>query len=267
VEFVTNPIDGTNIAYRSTGAGEPIVMVHGTALSQAIWRGLGYVRDLGQDHRVITLDLRGHGRSDKPHDPAAYRMDLFVSDILAVMDTLNVSRAHYVGYSLGGRVGFSLSSAHPDRLNRFVSAGGAPRTGPNAFDNVFFPGCIDVLEWDGMPGFLRGWEARNGSPVDTSTRAAFLADDAIALAAYMRESQDDPGVSDSDLRRMTTRTLLLAGSEDRERVAAAQHALRLMPAAVMDVLEGATHADTLRHPEAKSAIREFLDDGAVADLT
>jgi pimeloyl-ACP methyl ester carboxylesterase len=265
VDVVTNPIDGTRIAYRSfdvTGAdadaGSPIVMVHGSALSQVIWRGFGYVRDLGARHRIVTLDLRGHGRSDKPRAASAYRMELFVADVAAVLDAVGVERAHYLGYSLGGRVGFSMAAAHPDRLLSLVSAAGAPRSEPGAFDRVFFPGCIDVLESGSMPAFLAAWELHSGRPLDTSTRAAIGANDALALAAYMREAERDPGVSDAGLAAMTLPTLMLVGSRDAERVPAAQHALATMPSATMRMLPGANHGETLRHPDALAVIRGFI---------
>lgn len=268
VDFVTNPRDGTPIAYRSTGpavsAGTntgqppPVVLVHGTALSQAIWRGFGYVRDLAVDHTVITLDLRGHGRSGKPHESSAYGAEAFVGDVLAVLDALGIERAHYVGYSLGGRVGFSLATTRPERMLSFVSAGGSPRTSPGTFDRVFFAGCIAVLEADGMEGFLDAWEASVDGRLSTTTRAAFVANDPLALAAYMRESERDAGVPDAALVGIRVSTLLLAGTRDGERMRAAEHALALLSAATLHALDGATHSDTLRHPDALPAIRAFL---------
>ena len=69
-------------------APAPVVLVHGTALSQAIWRGFGWVRALSPERPVITLDLRGHGRSGTPHDPSAYAMDLMVADVVSVLDAV-----------------------------------------------------------------------------------------------------------------------------------------------------------------------------------
>ncbi len=257
MDYVQNPADGIRIAYRVEGSGPALVMVHGTALSQAIWRGFGYVRELRDDYTTITLDLRGHGRSDKPHERVAYRAESMVSDVLAVLDEVGVDRAHYLGYSLGGRVGFSLAAAHPERMLSFVSAGGSPRIAPGSFDHVFFPGCIEALETAGMAGFIEGWE-RSGAALDVTTRAAFTANDAQALAAYMRESQDDPGVADSALATIRQPTLLMVGSNDRATLRAARAAQAVMPNASVLVLDGATHGGTLRHPDARPAIREFL---------
>ena len=159
-------------------------MVHGTTLSQVIWRGFGYSRELADEFTVITPDLRGHGRSDKPHERGAYGMESMVSDVLAVLDATGTDRAHFLGYSLGGRLRFSLAATHPERMLSFISAAGAPRASHGS-DLVFFPGCIDALESDGMAGFLLAWE-RAGATVDANTRAAMTGNDPRALAANMR---------------------------------------------------------------------------------
>ncbi|KDP90718.1 MULTISPECIES: alpha/beta fold hydrolase [Clavibacter] len=285
MDIATNPLDGTRIAYRTFGvrpadvrpadvrpadarsadgaprdpAHAPVVLVHGTALSQAIWRGFGWVRALSPEREVITLDLRGHGRSDTPHEPAAYAMDLMVADVVAVLDAVGASVVHHVGYSLGARVGFSLAAAHPDRLLSTSSLGGSPRSGVGVFDRVFFPGCIDALEAGGMPGFLDAWERHSGHPVDSATRGAFLADDARALAAYMRESERDAGVPDQVVAGSSVPLLLVAGTRDPERLRAAHHVKALRPEAPLVELEGATHADTPRHPGALPAVTAFID--------
>ncbi|PPF56901.1 hydrolase [Clavibacter michiganensis] len=275
MDTATNPLDGTRIAYRVFGAPPgpglaprggaasdpapaPVVLVHGTALSQAIWRGFGWVRALSPGRPVITLDLRGHGRSGTPHDPSAYAMDLMVADVVAVLDAVGAPVVHHVGYSLGARVGFSLAAAHPDRLLSTSSLGGSPRSGVGVFDRVFFPGCIEVLETGGMPGFLAAWEQHGGHVVDAATRGAFLADDAGALAAYMRESERDPGVPDDVVAASAVPLLLVAGTRDAERLRAARHVRTLRADARLVELDGATHAGTPRHPDALTAVTAFL---------
>lgn len=269
MEFATNPHDGARIAYRHqapTGSAAadteqialPIVLVHGTALSQAIWRGFGYLKAFAPTRPVVTLDLRGHGRSDKPRDAAAYDMGRFVDDVVAVLDALGIARAHYLGYSLGARVGFSLAAAHPERLASFVSVAGAPGTGAGTFDRVFFEGSITALERGGMEGFLAEWQRATGSPVDPITRTAFLANDAPALAAYMRETERQATVPDEAIARFPMPLLLLAGTRDRPRLRAAENVQATLPAAELTILDGATHADTPRHPGALPAIQAFL---------
>jgi pimeloyl-ACP methyl ester carboxylesterase len=264
VDFAINPLDGVRIAHRSTGTGPPVVLVHGTALSQVIWRGFGYVRELAADRTVITLDLRGHGRSDKPHQEPSYAMEYFVADVLAVLDRLEIERADYVGYSLGGRVGFSVLDVAPERIGRFVSAAGAAGNRPGAFDRVFFPGCIEVLETAGMDGFIDNWEACSGGKLDPGTRAAFAVNDATALAAYMRAADRDGGLPDERLAVLavlTVPTLMLVGSQDIERLSAAEHVHAIAPASTLQVIADCTHGELLRHPDALPAISAFLSGG------
>ncbi|MEU2005617.1 alpha/beta fold hydrolase [Rhodococcus sp. NPDC019627] len=125
VKHATNSVDGVRVAYETVGDGEPFVLIHGTALSHAIWRGFGYVRALRDRYRLILVDLRGHGRSDKPHDPASYAMDLMSADIVAVLDEVGLPSAHVLGYSLGGRVALALAVQYPERLESLIIGGGS----------------------------------------------------------------------------------------------------------------------------------------------
>ena len=125
--------DGIPIATYDLGDpdGPVVVAVHGFASSaSANWIATGWVRELHRaGYRVIAIDQRGHGRSGKPHDPAAYSMDLLVQDVRTVLDTYLIDEAAYVGYSLGARVGWhaSLSGAHT--ITRAV-LGGIPDGDP-----------------------------------------------------------------------------------------------------------------------------------------
>ncbi|GAA2231968.1 alpha/beta fold hydrolase [Herbiconiux moechotypicola] len=264
MDSALNPVDGTRIAYRVTAepgaSGTPVVLAHGTALSKAIWRGFGYLRALAPDRPVIVVDLRGHGSSGKPHEADAYAMDRFVGDMVAVLDAAGVERAHFAGYSLGGRLGFSLAASHPERLASLTSLAGAPATGVGVFDRVFFEGSIEALEKGGMSGFLEEWRLASGAEVDAATRAAFLANDPVALAAYMRAAEAAPRVTDAEIERFAMPVLLVAGTRDRSRLVAAEHVHALLPEprSELVVLDGATHADTPRQPAVPGLVRDFL---------
>ena len=108
-----------------------VIAVHGFASSGLLnWHHTGWVRDLLRaGFRVIALDLRGHGDSSKPHDPAKYSMQIMVADLLAVMDAYMVNDCQVVGYSLGARVGWHASLELPDRITGAV-LGGIPDGDP-----------------------------------------------------------------------------------------------------------------------------------------
>ena len=241
---VVQSSDGTTIAYRTHGDGEPVVLVHGTGLSQVAWRGLGYVDALA-GYQVVTLDLRGHGRSGRPSSPSDYTSDRFASDVLSVLDALAIPRAHYLGYSLGARIGFTLLDTCPDRLRSFVSLGGTHRSTAGGPAEVFFPDFDEALRLGGMAEFVERWGRHRGAPLDPQTALAFKANDPDAFRAVLAAIEQEPGIPPARLRDLTTPTLLLAGDRDRARWEAAEEAAHLMNNARTVVLEGDDHATTL----------------------
>jgi pimeloyl-ACP methyl ester carboxylesterase len=100
---------GVRIHYEVEGAGPPLILHHGTFMSGADWRDFGYTDALKHDHQLILMDARGHGASDKPHDPAAYEIVALVGDVTAVLDDLHIRRADFFGYSMGGWIGFGCA--------------------------------------------------------------------------------------------------------------------------------------------------------------
>ena len=117
---------GVRIRYVEQGAGTPVVLIHGfTANIERAWVHTEILPSLARDHRVIALDLRGHGASDKPRDPKAY--DDLGLDVVRLLDHLGIERAHAVGYSLGGIILGKELTTHPQRFRRAVLGGAAYR--------------------------------------------------------------------------------------------------------------------------------------------
>ena len=108
--------DGVRLFYRVEGSGIPVVLVHGYGVNADLnWQRSGVVRALRQEYQVITLDVRGHGRSDRPHDPAAYGVEI-ARDVIRLLDHLGIPKAHVIGYSMGGFITIKLTTLYPDRL-------------------------------------------------------------------------------------------------------------------------------------------------------
>lgn len=114
---------GVKIHYIVQGTGEPVLLIHGLYSSANInWQSTGVFGELAKDHRVIALDLPGHGRSDKPEKESAYGLTI-IDDIVALLDHLNVRKVHVVGYSLGGMITVKLLALHPERCQSALVGG------------------------------------------------------------------------------------------------------------------------------------------------
>ena len=95
---------GARLRYVDQGSGPPVVLVHGILGNvENNWLETGVQPKLSQHFRVIALDLRGHGKSAKPHDRKLYGQEV-VLDVIRLLDHLGIKKAHIVGYSMGGRV-------------------------------------------------------------------------------------------------------------------------------------------------------------------
>jgi pimeloyl-ACP methyl ester carboxylesterase len=107
---------GIKIAYTVRGRGEPVILIHGWLASGWLNWDLPGISDLlAKDRQVITIDMPGHGLSDKPTNDAAYGPEL-VEDVIRLMDHLKIKKAHLVGYSMGGIITANLLVKHPDRV-------------------------------------------------------------------------------------------------------------------------------------------------------
>ena len=119
--------DGVRLFFELHGpaTGAAVVLVHGFASDyQLNWVGTRWQETLVRaGYRVIGLDCRGHGRSDKPHDPAAYAIDVMAADVRRLIDELEIASAAYLGYSMGARIGLQFVLEYPDRLSRAALGG------------------------------------------------------------------------------------------------------------------------------------------------
>lgn len=115
---------GVRIHYEDAGSGEPVVLVHGFGSNaQYNWGITGWIRALSARYRVLVIDCRGHGASDKPHDTEAYTTERMGGDVIRLLDHLGIGRALLMGYSMGARIAMWLMLAHPERLRAVVLGG------------------------------------------------------------------------------------------------------------------------------------------------
>jgi pimeloyl-ACP methyl ester carboxylesterase len=118
--------NGVEIHYQVEGQGPPLVVQHGGFGSIEDWYEYGYVAGLKDNYRLILIDARAHGESGKPIDPEQYSPELHASEVVAVLEEIEVARCHYLGWSLGGRIGFWMARFYPERLLSLMALGVDP---------------------------------------------------------------------------------------------------------------------------------------------
>ena len=223
---------GVRIHYQTEGEGPPLVLQHGFTDSLASWYECGYVPALQQHYRLILLDARGHGGSEKPHEPAAYQAQLFVADILAVLDHLHIPKAHFWGYSMGGRIGFTTAKYAPERVSSFIIGGAHPYQENR---DALAPWLQELQKGAGAIAPL--WEV----PLSPALQARLLANDIEAIVAYWRQRMESPGFAEM-LSTLPMPCLLYAGEADG-RYANAKGCVTHIPNATFFSLPGLKHAE------------------------
>ncbi|MFC2072644.1 alpha/beta fold hydrolase [Chloroflexota bacterium] len=194
--YVNN--DGVKIHYEVEGQGTPLMLVHGMGQSMELWRWKGYAKELSKDHYLILIDIRGFGASDKPLDPAAYDFQNRISDLVAVLDELNIAKTGYLGYSMGGKIGFRIPIYAPDRFSYLILGGmGYPIKGKEESESAIaiqfkqdLEDAIREAPDNPMEFFVAVGEKRTGVPLHPAEKAMTLANDARAFLVYNRESQN-----------------------------------------------------------------------------
>ncbi len=230
---------GVSIHYHVEGEGPPLVLQHGLTNSLKTWYAYGFVEELRKDYRLILVDARGHGRSGKPHDPQDYDLKLRVNDILAVMDNLGVEKAHYMGYSMGGRIGFGIVMHAVDRFHSLIIGGISADT-----QNSDNPpqDRIDSLR-QGMAHYVAEAEAKEG-PMEAGRRERLLDNDPEAMIAATTAPRGTDGV-EALLPGLDLPCLLYCGDADGF-VPGSKAAAQAIPGAVFVPLPGLDHGQASR---------------------
>src|SRR5215475_4913075 len=110
--------NGVKIYYEVHGDGPPLILTHGYSSTSAMWQG--QVTALSKQHKLVLWDMRGHGQSDYPEDPAAYSETLTVGDMAALLDKVGARTAIVGGLSLGGYMSLAFHRAHPERVKALL---------------------------------------------------------------------------------------------------------------------------------------------------
>ncbi len=252
--------DGVRIAYVDEGRGEALVLLHGFSTSaDEMWMRPPFspepmIPKLAHEYRVIAPDLRGHGESDKPHDPALYGCEL-AEDVIRLLDHLGIAKAHVVGYSMGATVAGKLLASHPDRLLSVTFGGGAPLVrSSEACSEVIDETASSLERGDGMGPLVIALTAPDQpkpSTLEASLVSAFMLvnKDQAALGAVMR-SQPQLEVAAADVAACRVPVQFIYGDREASwKVDVIECAERALPDADVVVIKGGDHITTVANPQ------------------
>lgn len=255
--------DGCQLHYEDYGHGAPLLLVHGLGSSTRDWEY--QIPVLAQHYRVIALDVRGHGRSDKPR--GAYRIADFADDVAALIEYLQLPPVHLVGISMGGMIGFQLGVDRPELLRSLTIVNSGPEVKAKS------PG--DWLE------IAKRWTLSRLLSLETIAKALakllFPKPEQAELRRKVEERwpQNDKhaylasldaiigwGVRER-LKRITCPTLVISADRDYTPVERKREYVAEMPNARLLVIENSRHATPLDQPERfNSALLAFLGETA-----
>lgn len=248
--------NGVKIYYEVEGKGPSLVMAHGVTRSMNRWRDIGFTDSLKNDNRLILFDARGHGKSDKPHDPAAYSINM-VGDVLSVLDELRVDRALYMGYSMGAGIGFKLAVTHKERFGGFILGGWNPYR-PQAPSNApAMPAPQTATSQNNPEAFIRLRERMLGRTMSPEEKKEALVNDTAAITALLATFREVATLDNEELARISVPCLLYAGESDTM-YAGSKEASKHIPQAKFFSLPGLDHVQAGSSPLVIPHVKEFL---------
>ncbi len=241
---------GCRIAYEVHGRGPALLLTHGYAASMRMWdRQIGA---LGCTHRLILWDMRGHGESDSPEDPAAYSQAATVEDMAALLEACGDERAVLGGLSLGGFMSLAFHLRSPEKVRGLLLFD----TGPGYRNDEARAGWNVYAE-----GFARGFEEKGLAALRDSPEvvaATHRGVKGLIHAARGMLVQRDARVFES-LTTIRVPTLVLVGAEDTPFLQATDVMAARIPGAEKIVIEAAGHAPNIDRPDVfNDAVRKFL---------
>lgn len=239
--------DGVRLAYREMGAGRPVVLLHGLLGSGALLAGSGLARELAaRGYRVILPDLRGHGDSGRPHDPACYPADVLADDGLALIGHLGLDDYDLGGYSLGGRLVLRLLARGARPARAFVGGQGLDALDDETDRTDTYRRLLDALTSGAT--FAAGSQQAQFASWIAGTGA-----DPQAVRYVLDTFVATPAVA---LREVPVSTLVVVGDAD-SRGASAADLTALLPNARLSRVPG-DHLTALDAPELRTAVLDFF---------
>jgi pimeloyl-ACP methyl ester carboxylesterase len=246
-------INGIRIRYDATGDGPAVLLTHGYSATGRMWAP--QVEALKDRNRIITWDMRGHGETESPDDPAQYSEALTLADMVGLLQFLGVDRAVVGGLSLGGFMSLAFHLAHPEMVRALVLCD----TGPGYRSPDARAGWNRAAEKRALDLEARGMDALGSSSEVRATARYHRSAQGLARAARGMLAQFDARIIDH-LPEIRVPTLVIVGERDEPFIGASEYMAAKIPGARMEVIPGAGHAANLDNPDHfNRVLRGFLD--------
>ena len=251
--------DGVKIHYEVHGDGPALLLTHGFSSTGQMWAG--QVEPFSKHFKVITWDMRGHGATDYPADPAAYSEEATVADMAALLDAVGAKTAIIGGLSLGGYMSLAFHRAHPERTRALLiidTGPGYKNDEARAGWNANAAKTADRFDRDGLGRLATG---------SVETRTVRHRDaTGLAHAARGMLAQRDARVIES-LPRIAVPSLVVVGADDAPFIAASGYMAAKIPGATLVTIPDAGHAANIDQPEAfNAAVLGFLDEAGLTKI-
>jgi pimeloyl-ACP methyl ester carboxylesterase len=264
-DYRVKTADGIDLHVESTGRGVPILFIHEFAGDHRSWEP--QVRSFSRRHRCITYAARGYPPSEVPLDPSSYSQDHAVADAIAVLDALDMDKAHIVGLSMGGFCAFHLAIRHPERVLS-ATIGGVGYGAPIESRGAFQAECEAIavaFETEGAPEVAKRYavgptrvQFQNKDPRGHAEFARMLAEHSdIGAAATMRGFQQQrPSLYDfiDEMALIEVPVLIMVGDEDEGALEPSLMMKRQIPTAGLSVFPKSGHTLNLEEPEIYNAV-------------
>jgi pimeloyl-ACP methyl ester carboxylesterase len=235
-------LNGIEIEYQDGGQGSPVLLGHGYSATGRMWDGQRAA--LGDRHRIISWDMRGHGQTESPSDPRQYSAALVVADMRALLRHCGVERAVIGGLSLGGYVSLAFYLTHPEMVRALVICDSGPgyrNAAARAAWNARAYDRATELETKGLEALAgRSREMREAMGHHRSAQG-------LAHAARGMLAQEGSQVIDG-LATIKVPTLIIVGDQDQPFLAPCEYMAKKIPGARLEVIPGAGHSSNLDQP-------------------
>jgi pimeloyl-ACP methyl ester carboxylesterase len=252
-------LDDIEVYYEITGEGEPLLLVHGLGSSTRDWEE--NVPIFSKNYQVITVDIRGHGKTDKPKGP--YSIKNFAKDIAELLMSLGLSSVNVLGLSLGGAVVIQLTIDYPELIKTLVIVNVAPNPTDLPLLEKVINGRIELIKTKGMRGMGEALApVLFIKPEQEELRKKFVerwAENNQESYIAALKSLISWNVSDDQLHTIKCPTLILASDEDYTPVSIKKELAKKIQNSHLVIINDARHAVPMEKPEQfNAAVMEFL---------